>query len=76
MALKIAGKLRQDGLYVDLNLNVKRKIKHQLEYANKKQIPFCILVMDPKAIVVRDMVGRTQNEVTSIEELPVIPTNR
>ncbi|RKY25748.1 MAG: hypothetical protein DRP83_05770, partial [Planctomycetota bacterium] len=66
-ARQIAARLRGAGCCVDLYC-AQASAKKQFSYAGRKNIPTLVMVMDPQAIVVRDMNTGQQVEVTTIEE--------
>ena len=72
-ALEIADILRKQNINVDIEMN-KKKVKKSLEYANKKNIPYAIIVGDEELkqmkVTLKDMeTGEQQKiEMTKIKE--------
>ncbi len=69
-ANQLGFQLRERGINVDLFVGTK-KIKKELDYANKKSIPFTVMVMDTNAFVVKNMSNAEQKEFSTIEETVV-----
>jgi histidyl-tRNA synthetase len=61
-ALKIANELRNKNINSEVYLE-DATLEKQLKYADKKQIPYVIIVND-KGLVLKDMQKRTQEELT------------
>ncbi len=70
IAIQLAQRLRANKEQkIDLFTTPKAKVGKQLDYANRKGIPFSILVMDTGAIVVKDLANHTQQEFERIEDV-------
>jgi len=65
-AIEIAGKLRQNYINSEIYLDEK-DLEKQLKYADKKQIPY-VLIVNNKELILKDMLKRTQ-ETLSLEEI-------
>ena len=65
-ALEIANEIRSNGLNTELYLE-DETLEKQLKYADKKQIPFSIIV-EEKNLIFKDMEKRTQENLT-VEEI-------
>ena len=65
-ALEVAKNLRQNGVNTEIYLEDK-DLEKQLKYADKKNIPFVVIVEEDK-FVLKDMAKRTQEELT-LEEI-------
>ena len=61
-ALEIAEKLRTENINTEIYLGEK-DLEKQLKYADKKQIPFVVIV-DAEKLILKDMEKRTQEELT------------
>jgi histidyl-tRNA synthetase len=65
-ALKTAGKLRDAGVHVSVDL-MGRNLRRQLEYANSRQIPFAVLIgekeLKEKKLTLRDMVSGKEEKL-------------
>lgn len=64
--LKIANTLRENGINTEVYLDEKN-LEKQLKYADKKGIPYTVIVEDDKFIL-KDMIRRTQETLT-LEEI-------
>ena len=66
IAFELAAKLRAQGCNVDLFSNPAKQMKHQLEYAAKKGIPFVLMLMSAEGaatvdeFVLKNMASRDQ----------------
>jgi histidyl-tRNA synthetase len=65
-AFEIAEKLRAENINTEIYLDEK-DLEKQLKYADKKQIPFVIIVNENK-LVLKNMIERTQEEL-SLEQI-------
>lgn len=65
-ALEIAAKLRAENINTEVYLEEK-DLEKQLKYADKKQIPYVIIIND-KGLILKDMQKRTQEEL-SLKEI-------
>jgi len=63
-ALEIAARLRTEGINTEIYLDEK-DLEKQLKYADKKQIPFVVIVGEK--LILKDMQNRTQEELTPEE---------
>lgn len=74
-AIKIAQKLRRENIPTEIDL-MKRKLDKSLEYADKKGIPYAIIVgprdLKEGFIVLRDMKTRLQEEIEASKVIEVI----
>ena len=61
-ALEIVEKLRTENINTEIYLGEK-DLEKQLKYADKKQIPFVVIV-DAEKLILKDMEKRTQEELT------------
>ncbi|HUD09565.1 MAG TPA: histidine--tRNA ligase [Patescibacteria group bacterium] len=61
-ALEIAEKLRAENINTEVYLE-DATLEKQLKYADKKQIPYVIIIND-KVLMLKDMIERTQEELT------------
>ena len=66
-SLKLAIELRKQGYKVDISMNG-RKLKKCLDYANKANIPYVIVLgedeINNNKFVIKDMINKNQTELT------------
>lgn len=67
-ALSTTAELRRENINTELYLNPKDKLEKQLKYADKKSIPYVIIVSAEKYIL-KNMISGEQKEV-SLDDLP------
>ena len=64
-SLKIAGNLRKQNINVDIEMN-NRKLKKSLDYANKENIPFVIILgedeLKENKVIIKSM--KTNSQIT------------
>jgi len=71
-SIKIANKLRSAGIATELYLDPEKKLDKQLKYADKKNIPYAIIIGPDEAaknvVVLKNLTNRTQ-KTTTISEI-------
>lgn len=67
-AAELASRVREYKINADLFTNSSATVKKQLGYANEQGHPNVVLVMEPDAFVVKDMIREIDREVKSISE--------
>lgn len=71
-SLKFAQGLREDGIRTELYLNPSDRLDKQLKYANKRQIPYCVILgeaeVEKDAAVLKDMATGDQ-EILPFEDV-------
>ena len=77
-ALKIAKKLRDNNIKVDIDLN-NRNVSKNLNYANKKEIPYVLFIgeeeLKKKKVKLRNMKTGKEELLTLDETIKRIKTN-
>ncbi|GAB4230701.1 MAG: histidine--tRNA ligase [Chlamydiales bacterium] len=68
-ASKIAAQFREEGVETLVYSGNSSKLKNQLDYANKLNVPYTVLVMDPNKYVVKDMEnsGKQSEDLSGFE---------
>ena len=78
-ALKIAQKMRENNINVDIDMN-DLKLKKALNYANKEEIPYVIIIGDEELkenkIILKDMKNGTQSKIRIDEIISNIKIKR
>ena len=71
-SIELVSKLREAGINAELYLEPETKLDKQLKYANRKNIPFVIILgpkeIKKKVITLRDMKAKSQKQ-TTLQEL-------
>ena len=78
MSIKVAQKLRDENINTEIYLNESEKLEKQLKYADKKGIPFVVIIGPEEAakgvVKLKDMKARTE-KLLSIDELITVFNN-
>ena len=78
MSIKVAQKLRDENINTEIYLNESEKLEKQLKYADKKSIPFVVIIGPEEAakgvVKLKDMKARTE-KLLSIDELITVFNN-
>ena len=77
-SIKIADKLRRAGIAAELYLDPEKKLDKQLKYADKKNIPYAIIVgpdeVAKNVVILKNLAKRTQKTLTFSKVIPMLCT--